>query len=247
MSNKPNICDYADTNYSKDFWGNNKRLYEDIVERNALHKLLPAQGNSFLDMGAGFGRLTDEYAIRYKKVTLFDYAQNLLDEAKIKHKKYHNIDYVQGDIYNLPFKDETFDGGLSVRVMHHIEDVSKVFAELNRVMQKNGKFVLEYANKHNVLEIIRFLTFQKNAGPFKLAPAKRGNSVFWNFHPLHIEGELKKAGFKIEKVLSVSMFRSAFLKKVFGDKLLARIENHLSGILGRLRLSPSVFLLIKKE
>jgi ubiquinone/menaquinone biosynthesis C-methylase UbiE len=247
MAEERNICDYSDTDYAADFWGENKRLYEDQVERIALRKVLPKAGKKFLDMGSGFGRLTGEYAGRFKEVVLFDYAQNLLDQAKNKYQDKKNITYVQGDMYHMPFADDTFDGGLSVRVMHHFEDVPLVLKELNRVMAAGSVFVLEYANKRNILEVARAMLGKENLSPFDRAPSQRGEKVFWNFHPKYIEAEVKKAGFKVEKVLSVSIFRSGFLKKLFGVKVLSFVERILQKPLGRFRLSPSVFIILKKE
>ena len=56
------ICDYEGSNYRTEFWEGKDRDYEDRVERVALRRMLPPQGRRLLEIGAGFGRLTDEYA-----------------------------------------------------------------------------------------------------------------------------------------------------------------------------------------
>src|ERR1035437_4407732 len=49
-----------DLSYRDAFWAS--RAYEDLCDRLALRALLPATGEQLLPLGAGFGRLTDEYA-----------------------------------------------------------------------------------------------------------------------------------------------------------------------------------------
>jgi hypothetical protein len=48
-----------DLSYRDEFWAS--RDYEDRCDRLALRALLPASGGHLLDLGAGFGRLVDEY------------------------------------------------------------------------------------------------------------------------------------------------------------------------------------------
>ena len=57
----PRICNYEGTSYRANFWEGRGREYEDLAERNALRKLLPARGQRLVDIGAGFGGLVDLY------------------------------------------------------------------------------------------------------------------------------------------------------------------------------------------
>ena len=57
---RPPICDYEGSNYRTEFWEGRGRNYEDRVERIALERLLPPGGRRMLEVGAGFGRLTNE-------------------------------------------------------------------------------------------------------------------------------------------------------------------------------------------
>src|SRR5690606_41529756 len=58
------------------------REYEDRVERLALRRLLPAEGGRrLLEVGAGFGRLTNEYN-GYRQVVLLDYSLSQLQYAQ---------------------------------------------------------------------------------------------------------------------------------------------------------------------
>lgn len=250
MSKQFNICDYSDTDYKEEFWGDGKRAYEDSVERYALRKLFPKNVGVFLEIGAGFGRLLNEYSLNCGKVILMDYAPNLVKQAKqtIKDLGLSHVSAVQGDIYDMDTSIKgPVDGCMMIRVLHHIEDVDRVFSEISRKMTKEGVFIFEYANKRNLLEIFRFFTFSSGMNPFSKKPEKRGESVFYNFHPSYIEHKLAENGFVVEKQLSVSLFRNVYLKKIFGQKFLAVIESILQQPLSVFRLSPSIFIRARKR
>ena len=78
---RPPICDYEGSNYRTEFWEERGRDYEDRVERIALRRLLPRRGYRLLEIGAGFGRLTNEYD-GFDQVVLLDYSLSQLQYAQ---------------------------------------------------------------------------------------------------------------------------------------------------------------------
>ena len=68
----------------------------------------------------------------------------------------------------MPFKDNSFDGGLMVRVLHHIEKPKTYIKEVSRILNNNSTYVQEYANKVHIKAAIKsvfklnFDIFQKN-------------------------------------------------------------------------------------
>lgn len=227
---------FPEADYRKDFWS--FRDYENNAERLALAKLLPAEGSVLIDIGAGFGRLADVFRPRFSEVVLFDVARSLLNQAKSENR-FH---LVRGNLFELPFPDKSFSAAVMVRVLHHVEDVPAALAEVRRVLAPGGKFILEYANKRNLLEIIRFVSGRKNCAPFSREPSKR-HPLYYNFHPAYINDILRTTGFVIQKELSVSNFRLEFLKKVVATRFLSKLEDRLQEPLGSVKLSPSVFVL----
>lgn len=247
---KNNICSYKNHDYKTKFWeGDVNRNYEHNAELIAINKLLDEHGDSIIDLGAGFGRLVEIYIDKYKKeIVLFDYAENLLDEAKktIEKRKYNNVRTAQGSLYELPFLNETFSAAISVRVLHHIENVSQFLREVNRILKRDAVFVLEYANKRNLLEILRSVFGKSQMKPLSKETAKRGEGLYFNFHPAYIREEVEKAGFKIEDKLSVSNFRAGILKKIIPLKVLLFFENILQRFLSKITFGPSIFLKLRK-
>ena len=242
------ISDYNGYDYKKIFWEDADRAYEDQADRLAVRKLLPKHMKNFVDIAGGYGRLADEYVKRSDKATLFDYSKTELAQAKEKWGD--KLQTKAGDIYNLPFKDGEFSTLLMVRATHHFKDMKKVLAELYRVLEPGGIAVIEVANKKTLPRIARYLTGRTKISPFdrKVANLKEIDpDGFYNYHPKYMEDLFEKAGFKIEKVLSVSNFRSARLKKMFGTKNLVKMEDKAQKILAPIRFAPSIYYKLRKK
>ncbi len=241
------ISDYNGYDYKKIFWEDADRAYEDQADRLAVRKLLPKHMKNFVDIAGGYGRLADEYIKRADKATLFDYSKTELAQAKEKWGD--QLHTKAGDIYALPFKDGEFSTLLMVRATHHFKDMKKVLAELYRVLEPGGIAVIEVANKKTLPRIARYLTGKTKISPFdrKVANLKEIDpDGFYNYHPKYMEDLFEKAGFKIDKVLSVSNFRSAKLKKMFGTKKLVKMEDKAQKLLAPVRFAPSIYYRLQK-
>ena len=241
------ISDYNGYDYKKEFWENVDREYEDQADRMAIRKLLPKRMEKFADIGGGYGRLAGEYIKRARKVFIFDYSKTELAQAKEVYGD--KIETRAGDIYELPFKDNELDGLMMVRVTHHLNDMEKAMSELYRVLKPGGVAVIEVANKRTLPKIVRFITRRSKVNPFDKKPANYKEisaDGFYNYHPKYVENIFDKLGFKREKVLSVSNFRSRGLKKVFGTKNLIHLENGAQKVLAPIRFAPSIYYKLRK-
>lgn len=241
------ICDYSDTNYAE-FWENHDRGYEDAVERIALRRLAAGFSGTCIEIGGGYGRLVQEYAPLCTKVLLTDYAENMLQQARtnIDRLGLDNVTCKQADLYQLSKFKMRFQHAVCIRVLHHVEDVPAFFIQVNQILEKDGTFILEYANKKNLLRILRYFFRRSDITPFGYWPINRKGELYYNYHPQYIKDMLIRYGFLIEEELSVSMFRNKRIKKIMGKRLLTWLEARLQKPLGRFHLSPSVFLRVRK-
>ena len=241
------ISDYNGYDYKKDFWENTDREYEDQADRMAIRRLLPKRMEKFADIGGGYGRLANEYLKRAHKVYIFDYSKTELAQAKEIYGD--KIETKAGDIYKLPFKDNELDGLMMVRVTHHLKELEKAVAELYRVLKPGGVAVIEVANKRTLPKMARFLTGRSKVNPFDKKPANYkeiSKDGFYNYHPKYVEEIFARLGFKTEKVLSVSNFRSKTLKKVIGTNNLVKMESTAQTMLAPIRFAPSVYYKLRK-
>ena len=236
MTETPRICDYEGSDYRTEFWEGQGRNYEDTVERQLLRQILPSYGKRLLEIGAGFGRLTEEYKA-YEHVVLLDYSFSQLQFAR-QQLGDEGYTYVAADAYKLPFKTGVFDGATMIRVIHHFENVPEVLGGIRRVMVDNATFILEHANKRNMKALLRHATGRQEWNPNSLDPVEFVE-LNYNFHPQYIADELKQAEFQMTQRIPVSFFRVGALKQNVSANLLAQMDGFMQKT-GWL-ISPSIF------
>ena len=239
-SDSPPICDYEGSDYRTRFWEGQGRSYEDQVERIALRRLMPPRGRFLLDVGAGFGRLAEEY-LGYEQVILFDYSRSLLREAQGRLKNDPRFLFVAGNWYEMPFVDGRFDTLVQVRTLHHAADVPALFAELGRIAAPGGRYILEFANKHNLKAMLRHAAGRQTWSPYSEQPVEFVELNF-DFHPRWIRARLGAAGFEPGRMLAVSHFRLAPLKRLVPTPLLVAADSLAQYTGNWWQLSPSVFV-----
>lgn len=238
MSDNPPVCDYEGSDYQARFWQGQGREYEDQVERIALRRFMPPTGDTLIEIGAGFGRLADEYT-EYDRVVLFDYSRSLLREAQA-HLDDPRYIYVAGNWYNMPFVDGLFDTMVQIRTLHHAADAPALFNELARISRPDGDYVLEFANKHNLKAMARYWGKKQEWSPFEQEPIEFVELNF-DFHPRWIEDRLLEAGFRTGDKLTVSHYRFAPIKKLFPTGFLVAMDSWAQKTGNWWQLTPSVF------
>lgn len=234
----PRIIDYGKSTYKDDFWVK-AREYEDLAERYALRTLLPAKGGRILEIGAGFGRLASLYQ-GYEEIVLLDYSEDELRDARQVWGD-AKTRYAAANWYGLPFADGAFDTVVSVRVLHHAEDLPALMREIARVLAPGGTYVLEFANKRNLKAILRFALRRQEWNPFAPEPVEY-HPMHWDFHPGWMRQLLQSLGFTVERMLTVSHFRMGFLKRLVPASVLARADAALQWTGRFFQLTPSVFM-----
>ncbi|WP_420629094.1 class I SAM-dependent methyltransferase [Candidatus Leptofilum sp.] len=236
----PPVCDYEGSDYRTRFWEGQGRNYEDQVERIALRRLMPPTGGTLIEIGAGFGRLADEY-LGYQKVVLFDYSRSLLREAQAHLGDDPRFVYVAGNWYQMPFVAGLFDTMVQIRTLHHAADVPALFQQLARIARPNGRYILEFANKQNLKAILRYGLRRQDWSPLNLEPIEFV-ALNFDFHPRWIRQQLAAASFKPGKMLTVSHFRIGVIKRTVPTRLLAGLDSLMQHTGNWLQLSPSVFV-----
>jgi ubiquinone/menaquinone biosynthesis C-methylase UbiE len=236
--------DYNDKTYDyTKYWKD--RDYENASEITALDKMLPDKGGRILDAGGGFGRLIPAYKSRFSEIVIFDRSSKILSQA-IAYARSLGVEIKtqEGDVHNLSQYDlGKFDCVVMVRVAHHLEDLGKALYEINQMLDINGTFILEFANKLHVKSAIKN-ALKLNFEYFKIDPISRASKdvTFLNYHPDYVEQLLRDSSFRIVERLSVSNFRSEAVKKTLPKQLLLVLEDILQKPFGFINFGPSIFL-----
>ena len=237
---QPPVCDYEGSDYQSSFWDEGGRAYEDRVEQIALKRLLPKSGQLMLEVGAGAGRNTPRYK-GYDRVVVMDYSRTQLEQAQQRLGRSQEYIYVATDVYRMPFVDGLFDGATMIRVLHHMADAPKALAEVRRVMQPGGTFILEFANKLNLKAILRYALGRQDWSPFTREPVEFV-ALNYDFHPAAVRDWLRELGFSIQRQLTVSHYRIAILKRTVPVAILAWLDSLAQWTGNFWQLSPSVFV-----
>lgn len=235
---QPPICSYENSPWRTEFWRG--REYEDRTERIAIGKMLPTRGNRLCEIGAGFGRLADFYR-GYDHVILLDYSRTMLRDAVERLGNDPRFLFVAADLYNLPLTDNSLDTAVTVRVLHHVADIPRAFAEIARVVRPQGTYLTEFANKYHLKARLRYALTRRGDNPNSLAPYEFVKLNF-DFHPRYIEQNLRAVNFVVQDRRAVSIFRIAWLKRLAPANFLASIDGMLQARISKLDLSPSIFL-----
>jgi ubiquinone/menaquinone biosynthesis C-methylase UbiE len=67
-------------------------------------------------------------------------------------------DGCRADVGHLPFRDQSFDLVISMSVIEHLEDPSRVFREFHRVLKPGGAVIVQTPNRYDYVSLIAHFT-----------------------------------------------------------------------------------------
>ncbi len=126
-------------------------VFNDWMRQNVKAVLsLIDQGDSFVDLGCGDGRLTKQFAKKAKAKTVIG-----LDSLPSKKS---GIKIVKGDLNRkLPFKSNSFDIATSHYSLEHLYNTGLFISETHRILKKGGYTVVATDNLSNWPTIIALI------------------------------------------------------------------------------------------
>lgn len=114
----------------------------------ALNLLVETAGvrpeHETLDVACGPGSVVAAFARRARRSVGLDATEAMLTQARALGTKLglENVAWHRGDVYALPFADETFDIVSCRFAFHHLQDPVQALAEMIRVCRRGGAIVL---------------------------------------------------------------------------------------------------------
>jgi SAM-dependent methyltransferase len=173
---------------------------------------------------------------------LLDYSLTQLQQAarRLGHSRHYT--YVAADIYRLPFVGGLFDAATMIRTLHHMVDAPLALRQVRRTLKPGAAFILEYASKHNLKAILRYLLRRQAWSPFSLEPVEF-TPLNFDFHPQAVRHWLAECGFERQRQLTVSHFRLGLFKRLLPLRLLVWMDSMAQRTGDWWQLTPSVFTL----
>lgn len=145
------------------------RFFLNNFSQVLLNDIKTLKPDSILDVGAGEGFVLE----RLRKANIAKKLEGIeyMDEAIALGKKMNpHVKIKKGDIYKLPYKDNTFELVICTEVLEHLEDPENALKELKRV-----------SNKYLVLSV-------PNEPLFTIQRFLRGKNILkLGDHPEHIQ------------------------------------------------------------
>ncbi len=98
-------------------------------------------GKWVLDVGCGAGRFLDAASKSDAEVVGIDLS-SAIDASKENLKDRENIHFIQASIYELPFRDGTFDNVYCIGVVQHTPDRDKTLRSIAAMVKPEGRVAL---------------------------------------------------------------------------------------------------------
>ena len=206
-----------------------------------------------LDVGCGIGGTARLLAEEYHcTVTGIDLTEEYINTAQALSKLLgleNQLEFLQADALDLPFKGESFDAVFTEHVQMNIENKTKFYSEIHRVLSTNGTFVF-----YDVFKISNNLNFP--------VPFAEDASISFLSALSEVESLLKNLGFVKVSSKNLTKQGAGFFEKVLakinatgppilglnvlmGKNAKVKISNMLEGLKsGAIRLESGIY---KKE
>lgn len=112
-------------------------------------------GSRLLESGCGSGRFVHWLASKGYDIEGMEIS---VDTVEMLHHHYHHLKITQGDVRQLPYADNSFDGILSLGVIEHVvEGMEQSIQEMHRVLRPGG-IALVIVPSYNLIRRWKFRT-----------------------------------------------------------------------------------------
>lgn len=123
-------------------------FYRNFIIKGSLNFFIKKYGKRddlLLHAGCGSGEVDRDIVDQYKIIAV-DISREALRINKRDRIK------IRGDIFSLPFRDETFNLIYNLGVMEHFkkEDIIKILCEFKRVLKKEGYIIIFWPPEYGV-------------------------------------------------------------------------------------------------
>jgi len=164
----------------EDIWGNKYETESEDINKitsitgflpfseedfNVLTRWVSSKDKKILEAGCGSGRSCIGLSEKFPKSKIIgvDISNKTLKIARrgANLRKLKNVSFKKGDIFNLPFKNNSFDVVFNKGVIEHFTNYKEAIEEMVRVTKIGGKVIIAVPNKLNIVHSVYYY-FSKN-------------------------------------------------------------------------------------
>jgi SAM-dependent methyltransferase len=158
------------------------------------------QGKSVLDVGCGMGRFSD-VAARWGATVVGIDLSSAVEAARRNVGGRDNVHIAQANIFELPFREGTFDFIFSIGVLHHTPNTKAAFDNLPKLLRKDGKIAIWLYTRYDGFQW-RFSDFYRRFTP--RLPKRLLHTLSYAAIPLYYVYKVPLVGLFLRWVLPVS-------------------------------------------
>ena len=128
---------------------------DEVIDKCILELLKDRSIQNLLDLGTGAGRILRTIAPFVVKGTGIDNSLEMLSiaRARLDQDGIKNCQVRVGDMYRLPFKQNSFDLITINSLLRYADEPKKVIAEAARVLEKRGALLIVDLAAHDLSEL----------------------------------------------------------------------------------------------
>jgi len=146
--------DLAETYFNQNAaeWNRIRQLHvpEAEVEEQLISVIGAKPVESFVDIGTGTGRILALLADQVEQGIGIDQSAEMLGVARayLEQENLKNVHVRKGDMYNMPFDDQSMDLATVHLVLHYSDDPLPIISEAVRVLKPSGRLVIVDFDSH---------------------------------------------------------------------------------------------------
>ena len=131
----------------KNFWDQNAKIYNLFISMDhkayiKIYELLKdvVKNKKVLELACGTGMIAKNIADNAKCIEAVDSSLEMIKKAK-ENNRFKNLYFSRQDMFNLPYKDKTFDVIIIANALHIVSFPEKALKEIRRVLKDDGIMV----------------------------------------------------------------------------------------------------------
>lgn len=181
-----------------------------------------------LEGGCGWGLIVSALNKHGFQTTGIDFAKNTVE---IINKEFPELDVIYGDIFDLPFEDESFDAYISGGVIEHFwEGYDQIINEMHRVLKPGGYCFVSFPTMSPIRKLKAKLGFYKRHSYNELN-IKMDSFYQFALNHENVINDFTEYGFKyiehdfmdgIKGMKDELLFTKPILQRVYDGKLLKK-------------------------
>ena len=169
-----------------------------------LRLLGDLRGKRVLDLGCGSGSAAIAFAQQGAIVIALDTDDAVLARARARAEQAEvKVEWRTGDLADLAFlRAESIDAAFSAEAVAGVDDASRLFRQVQRVLKHNGPFVFSYAHPMSLCLDASGVVSRSYFDPGPIDVERDGASVRVHVRDVgDVFTELGRAGFRVDTIL----------------------------------------------